>query len=126
MVNPKDFREKIWEILSQEYKIEFLGTDFEETVKKISETKAEQIYHWVKQVVEGNVAPIMKNIRDKKYKGIPLNKLLSFRKEIQISGNEHRILLIKIKNENYIEFHLSQHKYYDTLRKDLSLTTKDG
>ena len=67
----------------------------------------------------------VKNIKNKNYKGIPLNHLLSFRKEIKISGNDHRIMLIKIKSEHYIEFHLGKHKYYDRLRKELGLTKKD-
>jgi hypothetical protein len=125
MVNPKEFKEKITGIISQDYKIDFLGDDFDKTVEKIAETKADNIYDWIRQVVEKNIAPIMKNTVDKKYKGIPLNQLLSFRKEIQIAGNDHRIMLIKIKSEHYIEFHLGQHKYYDSLRKDLGLTTKN-
>ncbi len=125
MVNPDEFKEKITDTISQDYKIEFYGDDFEKTVEKISETKSEKIYAWVKQVVEDNIAPIMKNIKNKKYKGIPLNQLLSFRKEIRIIGNEHRIMIIKIKSSNFIEFHLGQHKYYDKLRKDLGLTKKD-
>lgn len=125
MANSKEFKEKIADIVSQEYKIDFLGDDFDKTVEMISETKAEKIYHWVKQVVENNIAPIMKNIANKKYKGIPLNQLLSFRKEVQITGNDYRIIIIKIKSSFYIEFHLGQHRYYDRLRKNLGLTKKD-
>ncbi len=125
MVNPEEFKQRIIDIVSQEYRIDFLGTDFDKTIEKISETKAEKIFKWVAEVVEENIAPIMKNIKDKKYKGIPLNQLLSFRKELQISGNDYRIMIIKIKGSYYIEFHLGQHKYYDSLRKDLGLTRKD-
>ena len=125
MVDPIEFKKKIADIVSQDYRVEFCGDDFDKTVENISETKAEKIYAWVQQVVEDNIAPIMKNIKNKKYKGIPLNQLLSFRKEIQISGNEHRIMIIKIKSSYYIEFHIGQHKYYDKLRKDLGLTKKD-
>jgi hypothetical protein len=125
MVNPEDFKEKIADIIAQDYEIKFLGDDFDKTIDKISETKADKIYDWVKQVTRDSIAPIMKNAKNKKYKGLPLNQLLSFRKEIQISGNDHRIMIIKIKSANYIEFHLGQHKYYDKLRKDLGLTKKD-
>lgn len=125
MVDVKEFKQKVIDAISQEFTIEFYGDDFDKTVERISETKAKKIYSWVKQVVEDNIAPIMKNIKNKKYKGIPLNQLLSFRKEIQISGNDHRIMIIKIKGSYYIEFHLGQHKYYDKLRKGLGLTKKD-
>lgn len=76
-------------------------------------------------MVRDDIAPIMKNEKNKSYKGIPLTDLMSFRKEVQISGNEHRIMLIKIKSSYYIEFHIGQHKYYDHLRKSLGLTKKD-
>ncbi|MCK5283831.1 MAG: hypothetical protein KAK00_10620 [Nanoarchaeota archaeon] len=125
MVNPDEFKERIIDIISQNYKIDFSGDNFDNSVKRISETKAGKIYEWVSQVIEDNIAPIMKNIKNKKYNGIPLNQLLSFRKELQISGNDYRIMIIKIKSEHYIEFHLGQHKYYDKLRKDLGLTKKD-
>jgi hypothetical protein len=125
MVDVTEFKEKVTEIISQDYKIDFLGDDFDKTIDRLSETKAEKIYAWVREVVENNIAPIMKNARDKKYKGIPLNEILSFRKEIQVAGSDHRIMLIKIKSEHYIEFHISQHKYYDRLRKNLGLTKKD-
>jgi mRNA-degrading endonuclease RelE of RelBE toxin-antitoxin system len=125
MVDVTEFKEKVTEIISQDYKIDFLGDDFDKTIDRLSETKAEKIYAWVREVVENNIAPIMKNARDKKYKGIPLNEILSFRKEIQVAGSDHRIMLIKIKSEHYIEFHIGQHKYYDRLRKNLGLTKKD-
>lgn len=125
MVEPKVFRERVIDIMSQDYKIEFLGEDFDNAVGLLSETKAAKVYHWVQQVVDEKIAPIMKNIQNRKYKSMPLNQLMSFRKEIQISGNDYRIMVIKIKGSYYIEFHIGKHKYYDKLRKDLGLTKKD-
>ncbi len=44
---------------------------------------------------------------------------------MDIQGTEYRILLIKLKNSFYIEFHLGSHKYYDKLRSRLELTKRD-
>jgi hypothetical protein len=85
MVEVQEFKQRITEIISQEYKIDFLGDDFDKTIERLSDTKAENIYDWVTKVAEDSIAPIMKNAKDKKYKGIPLNKLLNFRKDIQIA-----------------------------------------
>jgi len=34
-------------------------------------------------------------------------------------GNNIRTILIKIKNKDFIEIHLADHKYYDDKRKEL-------
>lgn len=124
MVNADEFKGKIEKIISQDFGIGFFGDDFNKTIKQLTETKANSVYSWVEEVKKNNIVPIMKNRPDKKYKGTPLTKILSFRKEITISGNDHRIMLIKIKADGYIEFHIGKHKYYDKLRRDLGLTEK--
>ena len=121
MVNPEIFKISIRDIISQDYKLAFLGDDFDKTIEKITETKAEKIYFWVEDVIKNKVTPLLRK-SNKKYKENPISDLMSFRKELKIEGNEHRIMLIKIKNAHYIEFHLGQHKYYDSLRKNLGLT----
>ena len=121
MVNSEDFKTNIRNIVSQDYELAFLGDDFDKTAEMISETKAEKIYDWVKSVINDKITPLLRK-SNKKYKDNSISDLMSFRKELKISGNEHRIMLIKIKNAHYIEFHLGQHKYYDALRKSLGLT----
>ena len=121
MVDVESFKTTIRGIINQMYRLGFFGDDFDKTVDSISPIKAEKIYSWVKNVCDDKITPLMKNLSNKKYKGIPLSNLMSFRKEIQISGNDHRIMLIKIKSSDYIEFHLGDHKYYDKVRKELDL-----
>ena len=56
-----------------------------------------------------------------KYKKWQTKDLLVFRFQFNITNTECRILLVKVKNENYIEFHLGKHNYYDRTRKKLGL-----
>ena len=46
MVEVEEFKKKIEQIISQDYKVEFLGNDFEKTVQRLTEIKAEKIYQW--------------------------------------------------------------------------------
>lgn len=120
MVDPKLFKEKIETLVSQDYKIEFLGEDFDQIVRILTDAKAEKIYFWIEETLRRNIQPI--TIGEKKpYKEWSLNQLLIFRYQMNIANNEYRILLVKVKNSIYIEFHLGNHKYYDRIRKDLSL-----
>lgn len=120
MVNPKEFKHKIESILSQDYKVEFLGKNFDQIVKHLTENKAEKIYHWIKGVIEQKIEPIYVGSK-KQYKEWVINELLTFRYPFSIGNTEYRILFVKVKNSIYIEFHLGDHKYYDTVRKNLSL-----
>ena len=123
MVDPNIFRQTIQNMLKQDYKIEFYGTNFDKTIQVLSERKMQQIYSWIKQIIENRIRPLITN-KNASYKEVPLNQILTFRKEISINNNEHRIMLLKIKNLNYIELHLGTHKYYDQLRRSLGLTNK--
>ena len=120
MVNPNLFKREIEEIISQEYKIEFLGKNFDKIVDLLSETQSEKIYQWIEGVLEKNVQPIMVGSK-KPYKECSINELLVFRHPFNVNNNEYRILFVKVKNSIYIEFHLGDHKYYDKVRKDLNL-----
>ena len=120
MVNPYEFKKKIEASISQEYKVEILGKNFEHIVNLLTETKAEKIYQWVKDIVERKIEPI--SIGSKKtYKEWEVNELLTFRYPFSVGNTEYRILFVKVKNSVYIEFHLGDHKYYDKVRKDLDL-----
>ena len=44
LVEARFFKEKIARILSQEYKVEFLGNNFDEIVGQLTDIKAEKIY----------------------------------------------------------------------------------
>jgi hypothetical protein len=117
MVDSKEFKEKIESITSQEYKLEFLGDNFDEIVSQLSEIKSEKIYDWIEKVLNKNIQPILINTK-KPYKEWKVNQLLTFRYPFNINNIEYRILFVKVKNALYIEFHLGNHKYYDKVRKN--------
>lgn len=115
-----EFREKIEQIISQDYKIEFLGENFDQIAAMLTETKAEKIYKWIEEVIKKKIQPIFIG-SNKPYKEWIISELLTFRYPFSIENNEYRILFVKVKNSIYIEFHLGDHKYYDKVRKDLNL-----
>ena len=120
LVETRFFKEKIARILSQEYKVEFLGNNFDEIVGQLTDIKAEKIYRWIERVLQKEVQPIIIGSK-KPYKVWTINQLLTFRHPLSVENTEYRILLVKVKNSIYIEFHLGDHKYYDKVRKDLDL-----
>jgi len=120
MVNVEEFKKKIKESLSEEYKIGFYGDNFDKTIKILTDTQFQEILVWVKTVTDREADEI-RRMSNKKYKGIKIRDLIIFRKAIQITGKNYRAMLLKIKNNGYIEFHLGTHKYYDKLRSDLNL-----
>lgn len=120
VVEVEEFKKKIEQTISQDYKVEFLGNDFEKTVQMLTEVKAEKIYQWITEVVGKKVQPIFIGSQ-KSYKEWSVNELLTFRHQFSIENTEYRILLVKVKNSIYIEFHLGDHKYYDKVRKSLDL-----
>lgn len=120
MVDSHKFKEKIELILSQNYKIEFLGENFDKIVAQLTQTKADKIYEWIHDVVNKDIQPIIIGSK-KEYKEWTVNELLTFRYPFSIENTEYRILFVKVKNSIYIEFHLGDHKYYDKVRKDLDL-----
>ena len=112
-------------VISQEYELEFLGNNFDKIVNLLSEAKAEEIYRWAERIMKEEIQPILTKKSKKRYKQWLIHDLLSFRKEVGIERTHYRVLLIKVKNSFYIEFHLSDHNYYDKLRKKLDLTYKN-
>lgn len=120
MTDPQQFKKRIEEIILQNYKVEFLGKNFDEIVKLLTEVKAEKIYKWIQNVLERKIQPILIG-SDKKYKDWEIKELLTFRYQFNIANTEYRILFVKVKNAVYIEFHLGDHNYYDKVRKDLDL-----
>ena len=120
MVDQNEFKNRIKSFLSQNYKIEFLGNNFDKIVTQLTPTKADKIYEWINDVINKDVQPIVIGSK-KEYKEWTVNKLLTFRYPFSIDNTEYRILFVKVKNSIYIEFHLGDHKYYDKVRKDLDL-----
>ena len=120
IVSPADFKKKVEEIISQDYKVAFLGKRFDEIVCLLTVSKADKIYSWIEKVVAKEFQPILVG-SDKRYKSWEVSELLTFRYPFRIENNEYRILFVKVKDSIYIEFHLGDHKYYDKVRKDLEL-----
>src|SRR3989344_1083291 len=112
MVNAEEFKQKIRELIAQEYKIEFLGDTFDEILSQLTETKIEKIVQWIRGVLQKEIQPILVGSK-KPYKEWAISQLLTFRYPFTVGNNEYRILLVKVKNSIYIEFHLGDHKYYD-------------
>ncbi|MBU0756863.1 MAG: hypothetical protein KKF44_02255 [Nanoarchaeota archaeon] len=118
MVEFIEFKRKIEEILLQDYRINFLGKNIEKIVNQISDIRAKKIYSWIEEIIARKTIPI-KATKTNIYKDWHLYELLTFRYAFNMDGTEYRILLVKIKNSFYIEFHLGDHKYYDKVRKNL-------
>ncbi|MBI4159511.1 hypothetical protein HY500_04630 [Candidatus Woesearchaeota archaeon] len=120
MVNPDDFKNKIEQSISQDYKVEFLGKNFDQIANLLTDTKAEKIFKWVEDVVKSKIQPILVGSK-KPYKEWTVSELLTFRYPFSIGNTEYRIIFVKVKNSIYIEFHLGDHNYYDKVRKELGL-----
>lgn len=120
MADPKEFKQKIRDILAQEFRIEFLGEDFDRIVSMLTKPKEEKIYNWILGVIKKSVQPITIGSK-KEYRQWKMNQLLVFRHPFNIANTEYRVLFVKVKNAYYIEFHLGDHKYYDKVRKDMDL-----
>jgi hypothetical protein len=124
MVNPEHFKKEIEKLLLQDYKVEFLGKNFNQIVNFLTDIKAEKIYKWLEDVFAKKIQPIL--VASKKpYKEWVVSQLLTFRYPFSIGNTEYRILFVKVKNSIYIEFHLGDHKYYDKVRKDLNLKKRN-
>ena len=120
MVDPDEFKRGVEAGISQNYKVEFLGNNFDQIVTLLTESQAEKMYQWVKDIVDRKIQPI--SIGSKKpYKDWIVSELLTFRYPVSVENIEYRILFVKVKNSFYIEFHLGDHKYYDKVRKNLDL-----
>jgi len=67
MVDSELFKRYIEQLISQDYKVEFLGNNFNQIAELLTETKAEKIYAWIQQVIEKQIQPIFMG-SDKAYK----------------------------------------------------------
>jgi len=117
-MEPDKFKKNIIDLLQQGYEVEFLGSSFDVICQEITESCALKIFCWVQRVLNRELKPIVSGGK-KKYKQWQVGNLLTFRYPFRIGTIEYRILLVKVKNSIYIEFHLGNHKYYDSIRKEL-------
>lgn len=118
MVKVSWFKFEVEKILSQDYSVEFLGVNFDKIISSLSEEKINKLFSWLRGVVSFEIKPIV--IGSKKiYKSWNSNQLLVFRYPLVVGTIHYRVLLVKVKNEFYLEFHLGDHKYYDRARKEL-------
>jgi hypothetical protein len=124
MVDIITFKERIQNILTQRSKIDFYGDDFEKIVMMFSEIQANELYSWVEKIIKKEIQPILPRKSNKNYKQWPINDLIVFLRKFNISNTEYRIILLKVKNKDYIEFNLGKHDYYDSLRYSLGLTDR--
>lgn len=120
MVDSLEFKSRIEKIVAQDYKVEFLGSNFDQIVGLLTPVKAEKIYAWVEHVIQNEIRPIVV-VSNKAYKEWMMSELLTFRYPFSVGNTEYRILFVKVRNSIYIEFHLGDHKYYDKVRKDLDM-----
>lgn len=120
MVDINLFKTSIMNLFNQETSIEFLGTHFEKNVFLLTEKQYQEILLWLRNISE-RLEPEIRAKTNKKYKGYLTKELIVFRKRLSIAGVTYRILLVKVKNSFYLEFHLGKHNYYDTTRKKLGL-----
>jgi hypothetical protein len=120
MVEPTEFRRSIQKLASQDYKVEFLGKDFDKIACSLTGTKADKIYSWISEVISKSIQPIVVG-SDKQYKEWQVRDLLTFRYPFSIGNTEYRVLFVNVKNSIYIEFHLGNHGYYDKVRKELGM-----
>ncbi len=124
MVEPQEFKDKIRGIISQEYAIEFLGTNFDQIATLLTDSKVQSIYDWIQKVIERKIQPITIGSK-KQYRNWKISELMTFRHAFNLSNVEYRILFVKVKNSFYIEFHLGDHKYYDKVRTSLDIKKRN-
>lgn len=120
MVNVKLFKKTVKKLLYQNNDIQFLGQNFNKIVFSFSDGQADDIYSWMKRIIARSEKEIRPRI-SKKYFGFNSKELITFLKRISVDGVAYRILLVKVKNSFYIEFHLGNHDYYDKTRLKLGL-----
>ena len=55
MVDPTSFKKEIRKRILQEYSIEFLGDNFDNICRQISDLRAEKIYVWIERVIRDEI-----------------------------------------------------------------------
>lgn len=103
-ISPDKARELIKEIFNN---CEILfNNDFDSNFSELKPTMQSDFIQWCAEVVKGNIPHTP--ITHKKYRDwvLFIDKLA-----------DKRVLVVKIKNKEFIEVHLGSHYYYDEQRK---------
>lgn len=58
MVNSIEFKQNVEKLLSQSYKVEFLGKNFDQIIELMPESMEQSIYKWLSNIVIKNIQPI--------------------------------------------------------------------
>ena len=116
-MDPVRFKERVTVLLGE---VAFLGPQFDAIVQKLSDDAVRTIITWLQTITERKERALLPT-HGSQYKSVPTGDLLVFRKELSIEGKAMRILLVKIKNAQYWEFHLGKHAYYDEVSEQLQL-----
>lgn len=119
MVDVEKFKKKVKNKLEQS-NISFFGKNFNKIVSKISESQFERILDWLDDVHYKNIRGLIPKV-NLRYKNWKLKDLFIFRHPFSMNNVVYRILVVKVRNSNYIEFHLGDHKYYDKATGELLL-----
>ena len=105
-MNGKEMKQKLLEIFGQQIKI---NKEFEDYFDDLKDGMKEDFLKWCldckNDIALGSI-PVKKKFRD----------LYIFFRKI---GNSTRAILIKRKNDGFIELILTNHKYYDEKRLEL-------
>ena len=100
----EEFKEFVQSIFGEEI---IMNNEFEEQFDKLKDSQVESFVEWCENVSDG---------------GTGLNK--AYTKDyvcfIKKFGSINRSIIVKIKNGEYIEFHLGDHKYYEKQLKELA------
>jgi len=115
-MEPAAFRERVVLILGNP--VEFLGAGFDDIVRSLTPGVEERLFSWLERVAarkEKGMAP------DAGYRGYAWHQLLIFRFPFSLESGRHRVLVVKVKNARYVEFHLGGHQYYDEVRSRLGV-----
>jgi len=85
--------------------------DFDFYAEQLKEDMQRDLIDWCKQCKEDLLRGYTPENKKMKHFYVFFKKI----------GNETRSILIKIKNQDFIEIHLADHTYYDDKRKELGL-----
>ena len=79
----------------------------------LTSKKEQEIYAWVKDVLAGKIIPIPQKTKE--------HTFLCFRKALSLANGKNRILLVKLKNSDYVLFNMGSHDNYDRLSRSLKI-----
>lgn len=106
-MNVEYIQNKIEEIFGSQIKF---NKEMKNSFSLLKEGQIENLIEWCEKVKNEEI-PAHRGIRDGE------SFFLTFKK----FGNKARSIVIKIKNGEYIEFHLGNHDYYDNIREEYGL-----